>query len=246
MEYVKKLDSFAKSGFENVFTETSILSGFVKFLLVLYIGRMSPKVPAFVEELFASPYFRFFVFVLIFMFAKIDLTVAVLISVAFLLTMHAIGRAYNYEALENTVETATTATPGVIVAQSAELAKEEVKADLETPVFVTQVVASPDTVVIKPTVDSNGVMTVPSVVVTPVNVINSSGQVAVVEPNVSQVSVEAPVQAPVQAPASAASVPAPTPAPAPAPEADDDLPSCYPTRRFDASKVRPATSEERL
>lgn len=62
-------------------------SAVLTLFLVLYAAMARPQLPPFIASLFGSPLFRFVVFALIAYMSSKDLTVAVMVAVAFVVTM---------------------------------------------------------------------------------------------------------------------------------------------------------------
>lgn len=224
MNRLSNFNNSARSGFNSVFKSNKLASIIIQVLILAYIGRITPELPQWVLTAVSNPYFRLFIFVVIFMYSEIDFTTAVLVSVAFLMTMHLITK----ENLEN--EAVVEQVPaGVIVAPSSALAAQQMNSDMTTPVFVESINTSSETIIIKPTVDSLGNMTVPNVIVAPVMTVNENGETKTIEANVS-VATPAPAPPTAPLPESASFVPS-------TPEEQVQERSCYPSRRIDITKV---------
>jgi hypothetical protein len=240
--YISKVNDFGNKAFKSTFMYNKYVTVFIQFLLILYIGRLSPRVPLFVAKLFNNPYYRLVVFALIFMYAQIDFTAALLMSFAFVMTMRTVSDVAVMEQLEDVTTAVEASNPdGVMIAPTQALAQADIGADLDTPIMTRTITVSPETIIIKPTSDGNGNVTIPNVVVAPVSVMNSNGQVGTLEANVSVIQkapeepvsngaplvpsgplnlppispTEAPPISPVEAPPIAPVATAPAPAPVP-------------------------------
>jgi hypothetical protein len=183
--YISRLNDFGNRGFKSTFMYNKYVTVFIQFLLILYIGRLSPKVPLFVAKLFNNPYYRLVVFASIFMYAQIDFTAALLMSFAFVMTMRTVSDVAVMEQLEDVAAAGASNPDGIVVTMSPVLAQVDIGADLGTPIMTQTITTSPETIIIKPTSDGNGNITIPNVVVAPVSVIDSNGQVGTLEANVS-------------------------------------------------------------
>jgi len=98
MQAYSTVNSYASLAFNGTFNRNTLISGVCQFLILLYIAKLSPNVPESVENVFKNVFFRIGIFTLIFLFAKIDFIVAVLLSFAFVITMNLIQ---NKSALES-------------------------------------------------------------------------------------------------------------------------------------------------
>ena len=208
------MNSYGQKGFDSVFKYNDLVTVFIQFLLILYIGRLGPKVPVTITYLFNNPYYRLFVFTIIFMYAKVNFTTSVLMSLAFIMTMQVVSDNAIMEQLDDVG--GSSLTDGMIVAPSANLAQVEVQSDLNVPAFVQTVTTSPETIVIKPTLDDQGNATVPNVVIAPIAVVDSQGKTSTLEANVSVIKQNDNIGAPLvpSGPLNLQSLPVPDPVPA--------------------------------
>ena len=74
-----------------------VLFGILTLFLALYAPRLHPKVPPILRELLNSPLFRFLVLVLIIYMSNRDLTMALIISIAFILVISLTNTLEAYE-----------------------------------------------------------------------------------------------------------------------------------------------------
>lgn len=69
-------------------TKTQFIKGLVQLLLALYAVRLAPELPASVLELFLNPYVKLIVFSLILWTAQFSPSTAIMISLAFMVTVN--------------------------------------------------------------------------------------------------------------------------------------------------------------
>jgi len=178
-EFDSKLNSLLGSA-----TKPTIVKGIVHLLLILYAAKIAPVPPRHILDLFANVYFKLFVFSLILWTAQFNPSTAILIAVAFMVTINYSTSGKLWERLENTPEVAVQAAGAVLQAQVN---------SAETVQGVTQ---DPNTIIITPTIiqtaDGPTVLN-PSVVISPA-VVTLDGTQIVVKPDVSMLSPQAPNQ----------------------------------------------------
>ncbi len=90
--------------FSSTFNRDHLVATIVKFLLIVYIAHLSPDVPPSIEKLFQNQYFRVAGFMIIFMFAKVNPALALLLSVAFIMTMNHANNKPLWEMLSDVIE----------------------------------------------------------------------------------------------------------------------------------------------
>ena len=90
---------------ENLFTETTF-KAVVHLFLILYASRMAPSLPEPVLALFENPFFKLAVYAAILYTASINPTTALLLAIAFMVSMNAINQKKLFEFMENTEEQA--------------------------------------------------------------------------------------------------------------------------------------------
>lgn len=226
MEFVQKFDGTVNTFLNNFVRKPTLVKGIVHLLLILYAARVAPSLPQPVMTLFDNPYFKLFVFSLILWTAQFSPSTSILIALGFMITVNYANKKPLWEFLDN-----TDAAPPV--APSKDTAIQSAVAVVNSQTSNTPVVQSvsqtQDTVVIQPSVVStpNGPAVVnPTVVIAPAVVSTPSGETIVVQPDVTTITHDA-----APAPADAAPTAAPTAAAAPA------ATGCYPTRKYDLSKL---------
>lgn len=194
LHLLAKVNDFASLSFQKVFNSNAIVTGLVQFIILLYISQLSPELPYFLKDMFSNVYFRLVVFTCIFMYSRIDMTTAILMSIAFIVSMNALNKRDLWEFMDDVDVLAETPAPesetassidGVIVAPSEPIADAQINASLQVPTLVTGETITQETIIVTPTVSADGVLTVPNVVVAPIAITNEAGKVKVVSPNLS-------------------------------------------------------------
>jgi hypothetical protein len=243
-QYVGKVDDAINSVFTKFLRKPTLVRGVVHLLLMLYVARIAPVPPAAVLSLFENAYFKLFVFSLILWTAQFSPSTSLLIALGFMVTMNYISQKPLWEFLENTDPTVAPVAPSKEVAVQAATAIADGQA-ANVPV-VHSIGQKQDTVVIQPTIidtPKGQAVVNPSVVIATAVVSTPQGEKMVIKPDVTFVNASAPAPAPAPSAAPAlapalAPAPAPAPASAPAAKSDDTVQSgCYPSRRYDLSKV---------
>lgn len=101
LEANRKFNSASASAFNMTFNRNLVISALVNFLIMIYISRLSPDVPPSVTALFKNQYFRLAVYVLIFLFAKVDASIAIGLAIAFIVTMNLVNNKPAWEFMES-------------------------------------------------------------------------------------------------------------------------------------------------
>jgi hypothetical protein len=83
------------------FKDTIYLKGILHLLLVLYSGLFAPELPRQVLFLFKNQYFKLFIFSLILWTSQFSPSTAILISIAFMISMNAVNDRPLWEFLED-------------------------------------------------------------------------------------------------------------------------------------------------
>jgi hypothetical protein len=238
MEYIKNFDSTLEQRMSPL-KKTFYLKGILHLLIVLYAAKLAPELPNEVLFLFENQYFKLFVFSLILWTAQFSPSTAILISVAFMISMNAVNKKTLWEFLENTSAPAPAPAPAPeqVVQVSPEQSIEAVKVLAQA---ASSSEASP------PAVIAN-VANIAAANVTTQQGANALKQLAeqaiVSEPGAPPKVEEAVIKVVDSIPP-----PAAPPAPAPIPQVAQKVavsepasapPSagCYPIRRYDMSKV---------
>ena len=203
MQAYSTVNSYASLAFNGTFNRNTLISGVCQFLILLYIAKLSPNVPESVENVFKNVFFRIGIFTLIFLFAKIDFIVAVLLSFAFVITMNLIQNKSALESFGDYVK--YVEEEGYEPFEDDEEDEyegfdeddeeheggyegfdeddEEDEDAYEHMEQVTGIQQSDNIIKVTPSV-TNGIVTVPNVIVTPLTMTSSSGEQSKVIPNV--------------------------------------------------------------
>lgn len=180
-DFDSKLNSVLKSA-----TKPTVIKGVVHLLLILYASKIAPTPPQHVLDLFANVYFKLFVFSLILWTAQFNPSTAILIAVAFMVTINYSTSGKLWEHLENTSPEVAVQAAGAVL-----------QAQVNNSQTVQGVSQNPNTIIITPTIvqtaDGATVMN-PSVVISPAVVNTPDGKQVVVKPDVSMLSPQAPNQ----------------------------------------------------
>jgi uncharacterized protein YegL len=100
MEYIKDFDFTIEKSMQP-FKDTIYLKGILHLLLVLYSGLFAPELPRQVLFLFKNQYFKLFIFSLILWTSQFSPSTAILISIAFMISMNAVNDRPLWEFLED-------------------------------------------------------------------------------------------------------------------------------------------------
>ena len=211
---MERFDAVVDTYMSAIFRKPTLVKGAVHLILILYAARVAPQPPQAVLDLFANQYFKLFFFTMILWTAQFSPSTALLIAIAFLVTMNYFNQKALWEFMENVESTAPPTAPTREVA--LETSAAIVETQIEQPPVVQSVSQGQETVVIQPTVvqtpDGPTVQT-PTVVVAPAVVSNQNGETMIVKPDVTVVEVPQQTAAttPVAAPTAPPAAPAPTP-----------------------------------
>lgn len=96
-----KLDSTIDSFLEDYIRKPVFIKGLLHLVLALYVVRLAPQLPLPVLRLFENAYFKLFIFSLVLWSAQFSPSTALLISLAFLVTMNYVNTGKVWEFLEN-------------------------------------------------------------------------------------------------------------------------------------------------
>jgi hypothetical protein len=244
MEYINALDSHIEKTM-SPFKKTFYLKGVLHLLIVLYAAKLAPELPIEVLSLFENQYFKLLIFSLILWTAQFSPSTAILISVAFMVSMNAVNKKALWEFLENTSAPAPAPEPASAPAPApAQVVEVSPAQSIEAVKILAQAAssneASPSAVV------ANVANIAAANVTTEVgaNALKQLAEQAIVPESGAPPKVEEAIIKVVD------SIPPPPPPPAPAPipqiaqkvavsEPALAPPStgCYPIRRYDMSKV---------
>lgn len=179
---------------------------------------LSPEVPPMVQTLFKNAFFKVFVFTVIMWSAKIDPLTAILLSVAFLVTMNYVNNKPLWEFVDNVVTETNVVAPTKEIAVDGSVAV--LKSQAENPQTVSSITETAATTIVTPLVQ-DGNVSVPSVVIVPTVVKSDNGQEMIVTPNVTLVEPKKEVKA----------------------EAKEETIGCYQYKTYDITKVKPMSAD---
>jgi hypothetical protein len=222
-QYISQIDNKVNNILRTYVTKPTIIKGIVHLLLVLYAVQLAPELPKPVQEVFKNAYFRLFIFSLILWSAQFSPSISIAIAIGFMVTMNYINNKPLWEFMEN-ISPATAP-----IAPSKEVAVSTTSAIMETqsiePQMVNSVAQMQETVVIQPSIvstpDGGSAVLNPTVVVAPAIVSAPSGEQLKITPEVTMMEQS----------------PAPAPMPTQSKEQQSEPAQCYPTRKYDMSKV---------
>jgi hypothetical protein len=188
-ETYEKMSQMLNTTFSKTLGYNNIVSGIVYFLILLYISMLSPEVPPVVQTLFKNAFFKVFVFTIIMWSAKIDPLTAILLSVAFLVTMNYVNNKPLWEFVDNVVVD-NAITESNVVAPTKEIAVDGavavLRSQVENPQTISSITETAATTIVTPLV-KDGNVSIPSVVIVPTMVKSDNGQEMIVTPNVTLV-----------------------------------------------------------
>lgn len=241
--------------YEWLFNETNF-KGLAHLFLILYATRLAPELPKVVLDLFTNGYFKLFIYVLILYTANVNPTTALLIAIAFMVTLNVVNQKKMFEMMENgetpvaetpATETPATELPVAAVQALAEAATTPAPAPEEKVAEVVEIAQG----AVQTEEGAQAIQTLAEAAVaptaTPMDQVQQAVQVALDSMG------ETPTAAPVMS-VSETQTPAPAKVvmaePAPTPEAqmnqvpekvEAELP-CYPERKYDMEKVQPVAA----
>lgn len=231
--------------YEWLFNETNF-KGLAHLFLILYATRLAPELPKAVLDLFTNGYFKLFIYVLILYTANVNPTTALLIAIAFMVTLNVVNQKKMFEMMENG-ETPATELPVAAVQALAEAATTPAPAPEEKVAEVVEIAQG----AVQTEEGAQAIQTLAEAAVAPTATSMDQVQQAV------QVALDSMGETPTAAPVmSVSETQTPAPAkvvmaePAPTPEAqmnqvpekvEAELP-CYPERKYDMEKVQPVAA----
>lgn len=216
-----------------------VIRGVIHLLLALYAVRFAPDLPKSIQVLFTNQYFRLFIFSLILWTAKFSPTTAIMISVAFMLSVNAATNKPLWEFLENVAEQPVVQQSAPVQEQSQQPPMEAVVAVQNlAEAAVTPEAAAPAVVIADAEKAINAIQTTEGA--TAVTQLAEQAMLPEAAPSkeVIKVAEKAVLD---MAGVPAAPAPAATSAPAPAQEVAVapvvQAEGCYPVRQYDMSMV---------
>lgn len=249
MESVKFFDTKVNSVL-NIFKTNNVLKGILHLLIILYAARIAPTLPQNALNLFENTYFKLFAFFVILWTAQASPSTAILLSLAFLVSMNFANNKPLLEFLEN-IE---SPVPGVV---DTIITNQSIAPTMEMAVDVAQIAVNDlsmtpvenvgqeqNTVIIQPKIiqtDQGQAVINPSVVIAPVVVMTPDGQNVTITPDVIMIKTQSEMdkileQVPVQ-PNSEQVQQAPVMTVEPVAQ-EQKIELCATPRSYDISKVR--------
>ena len=210
------MDSFAN--FDWLLNETNF-KGLAHLFLILYAAKLAPALPDNILAIFNNGYVKLLVYVVILYTSNVNPTTALLIAIAFMVTMNVVNNKKLFEMMENEVAPiAEVPDVKAVFATEAPVAEAAAAEAVVAPVAAVPVATA---------VASSGAL------------INEAPVLATVSPtlSVSELQTPTPVKGQVAEPAM---TPAAQMAEVPA-EVQAELP-CFPERKYDMEKVQPVAA----
>ncbi len=124
--------------YEWLFNETNF-KGLAHLFLILYATRLAPELPKVVLDLFTNGYFKLFIYVLILYTANVNPTTALLIAIAFMVTLNLANQKKMFEMMEDDMPTETPAPEEDVAEINFDSMTEDPVAVTEAPVPVMSV-----------------------------------------------------------------------------------------------------------
>lgn len=120
-DVIKTFDKTVDNTLQKI-VSPSVVKGFIHLLLTLYAVRLAPELPVVISNLFTNQYFRLLVFSLILWIARFSPSTAILMSLAFMITVNYATNKPLWEFLENVEsEAIKQETKNVITGVESEL-----------------------------------------------------------------------------------------------------------------------------
>lgn len=196
---LEQVDSVADSGLKMVFN-SKMAQALLYLLIILYATKFAPALPRQVMDLVDNQFFKIFVFFMVIWSAKHSPTTALVISVAFLMTMNYINNVKMFEKMESELK------EQVLQTELADMEPSSAPQAAQGEVVLPPVVVEPKIVT---TSDGSQMVVTPQVVIASKEVTAPNGEKIVVTPEVTTLPPPASVQVPSeQAPVEVAVAPA--------------------------------------
>lgn len=230
---LNKFDNMAQKSLNVVFGSVWA-QGLLYLLVILYATKFAPALPRSVMGLVDNQFFQVLVFFLVIFSAKYSPSTALIISIAFLMTMNYVNNMKMFEKME-------TELKEQVLESELKTTMGEVPQVAQGEVMLPPVVVEPKVVTTK---DGTPMVVNPQVIVAPKTVVTPNGETVVVVPEVS--SLAAPQAPPAQqepqppAPQAPPAQQAPQPPAQQAPQPPAQVPysdACFAMRSYDMSKV---------
>jgi hypothetical protein len=251
MEYIKTIDSTVEQTM-SPFKKTFYLKGILHLILVLYAARLAPGLPREVLVLFENQYFKLFVFSLILWTAQFSPSTAILISIAFMVSMNVLNKKALWEFLDN-IPAEGIPAEGIPASPIQPIPVSNVQS-IEAVKVLANAAASPE--ILSTTTVSNVANIAAANVTTDegANALRNLAEQAItpaagtpekiqdaVQKVIDSIPFQVPAPVPAPAPTSQIAQKVAISEPAPAPPGA----GCFPIRRFDMSKVESSKMSDR-
>lgn len=227
MESVQKLNDTVNK-YMNPLQTNTILRALLHLMIVIYAAKFAPSLPPQVVQVFQNKYVQIALFAVIMWTVHTSPSTAILLAIAFMVTMNYVNQKPLWEFLDNV--TAAPSAPSVdtaIATVTQALAEQQA-----TPQTVATVSEKTNAVVITPQIvqtESGPTVVTPNVVIAPSVVSTPQGTPVVVKPNVTVVGGDT-------TPLFTANVPPEVVETTPVTTVSSDS-GCFPARKFDISKI---------
>lgn len=170
-----KFDKVSQSNLNYVFGNQWVQS-LLYLLVILYATKFAPSLPRAVIDVIDNQFFKVLVFFFVIWSAKYSPSTALIVSIAFLLTMNYINNMKMFEKME------TELKEEVLETELETSMPSEAPQTAEGEVMLPPVVIEPKVVETK---DGTSMVVTPQVVVAPKTIVTPSGQEVVVTPEVT-------------------------------------------------------------
>jgi hypothetical protein len=220
---LNKFDNMAQKSLNVVFGSVWV-QGLLYLLVILYATKFAPALPRSVMGLVDNQFFQVLVFFLVIFSAKYSPSTALIISIAFLMTMNYVNNMKMFEKME------TELKEQVLESELNNTMGDEVPQVAEGEVMLPPIVVEPKVVSTK---DGTPMVVNPQVIVAPKTVIAPNGDKVVVVPEVSTLAAPQPPQPP-------APLVQQAPQPQPPVQQAPQMPysdACFAMRSYDMNKV---------
>ena len=157
---------------------SDIFTGLVYLLLILYASQIAPQLPTQVKTLFQNTYFKLLAFFLILYLSKYRPTIALLVAVAFVLSVNYANTGKLLEMMQGDLQVQSMQTTNQVTASANNPQTVDGKVTLPPMVVQPQVVSTA----------AGMVVATPQVIIAPLHVTDASGNVQVVTPVVQIIS----------------------------------------------------------
>jgi hypothetical protein len=157
---------------------SNLFTGLVYLLLIVYASQIAPKLPTQVQTLFQNTYFKLLAFFLILYLAKYSPTIALVVAIAFVLSVNYANTGKLLEMMQGDLQVQSMQTTNQVTASANNPQTVDGQVTLPPMVVQPQVVSTA----------AGMVVATPQVIIAPLHVTDSSGNVKVINPILSVIS----------------------------------------------------------